>query len=221
MKYQIHTIESVTQLIIIDNRLIYAKGLELLCKENMTEVSTTIVSFQEAFKMNDQGFTNGIKLISANGQRKQELRAQVKQFQTMVPTKYTVIYDWKLAFQEISAFLPMGIEGYLSSEFDISELIRCIATLERGSKYISNSLVWSHFENDSVHSDQTYSQLTPLEKKVATNLIEGINVTTISRELNRKISTISTVKRNIFNKLHVENIIELREYLKGNASLIH
>jgi DNA-binding NarL/FixJ family response regulator len=48
---------------------------------------------------------------------------------------------------------------------------------------------------------------------VAQYLAEGMQTSWIAHKLNRKVSTISTIKSNIFHKLQIDNILKLREQI--------
>lgn len=53
------------------------------------------------------------------------------------------------------------------------------------------------------------SKLSPREQEVADLIIKGISTNDISKKLNIKPNTVSTLKRKIFIKLGVESNVEL------------
>jgi DNA-binding NarL/FixJ family response regulator len=55
-------------------------------------------------------------------------------------------------------------------------------------------------------------KLTPRENQILKLLLQGFKTKEIAIQLNLKSNTISTVKRNIFSKLQVKNIIDIIKY---------
>lgn len=53
------------------------------------------------------------------------------------------------------------------------------------------------------------SKLSPREQEVADLIIEGISTNDISKKLNIKPNTVSTLKKNIFLKLGVDSVVGL------------
>jgi DNA-binding NarL/FixJ family response regulator len=62
---------------------------------------------------------------------------------------------------------------------------------------------------DGPASDQAFKNLSARELEVMTHLVQGKNVSEIADILSVHISTVSTHKANILQKLKVSNVIEL------------
>lgn len=60
------------------------------------------------------------------------------------------------------------------------------------------------------------SKLSPREQEVADLIIDGISTNDISKKLNIKPNTVSTLKKKIFVKLGVDSEVGLFKYLRIN-----
>ncbi|GAA4447827.1 UvrY/SirA/GacA family response regulator transcription factor [Ravibacter arvi] len=117
----------------------------------------------------------------------------------------------KESFENLQAYLNSGISGFLTTASPLDMFDDCLRKLMAGQKYLSpHALEWlldTAFLNKEVHK----LTLTSRESYVARQLAEGLTVSQIAKETNRKVSTISTIKRNVFRKTNTDNIIKLRE----------
>ena len=50
------------------------------------------------------------------------------------------------------------------------------------------------------------------ENLILSKILQGYKTSEIAKQLNLKPNTISTVKKNIFNKLQITNIVEIYKY---------
>lgn len=107
-------------------------------------------------------------------------------------------------------FLKAGAKGYLSKDSSMGEVKTAIEKLLEGGKYISKSLM------DMLVDDVTgknisnpFETLSSREFQIASFLLDGLSLTEISTLLNLQPSTVGTYKSRIFEKLKVNNLIEL------------
>lgn len=108
-------------------------------------------------------------------------------------------------------YLQAGAKGYLHKQTSNSEIKKAIATVFSGGVYMSDNvkdLMLNKMLNQ--HEDQSpLDLLSNREFEVAQLLIYGHGITDISTLLNLQISTVSTYKNRIFEKLNVVNIVQL------------
>jgi two-component system invasion response regulator UvrY len=108
-------------------------------------------------------------------------------------------------------YLKAGAKGYLHKQTSNSEIKKAIATVFSGGIYMSDD-VKDLMVNKMLNHDEDQSPLDILsnrEFEVAQLLIYGHGITDISTLLKLKISTVSTYKNRIFEKLNVINIVQL------------
>lgn len=110
-------------------------------------------------------------------------------------------------------YMKAGAKGYVSKQAPLDEVYKAMAIVLQGRKYISdalaNSLLIESRGNTGV--DNPFQKLSKREYEIVTMLLQGRSVTEISGLLNIANSTIGTYKARLFEKLHVKNLIELKD----------
>ncbi|WP_276834237.1 response regulator transcription factor [Chryseobacterium cucumeris] len=117
-------------------------------------------------------------------------------------------------------FIKAGADGYLSKLSEEEEVREAItAFIEKGeyfSALLRNLLVQFVYNPDLI---SPLNILTKREMEIAELYAEGYGNLEISNSLNIKQNTVSTIKKNIFEKLQIENIVELVELVKTHHKL--
>jgi two-component system, NarL family, invasion response regulator UvrY len=109
-------------------------------------------------------------------------------------------------------FLKMGVKGFLNKESPEEEIKKAIFTVLKGSRYISANLAQLiTAEALDKKEDNPFDELSNREFEVAMRLMKGDSVSSIAESLNLHASTIGTHKAHIFEKLGVQNIIQLAD----------
>jgi DNA-binding NarL/FixJ family response regulator len=122
-------------------------------------------------------------------------------------------YDEKVYAER---YLRAGAKGYLNKETSNKEIKKAIQSVLSGGVYMSNTvkdLMLNRLLNIEV-GQNPLSVLSNREIEVAQLLVIGKGVTEISTALNLQLSTVSTYKNRIFEKLDVSNVVQLIEKFK-------
>lgn len=115
-------------------------------------------------------------------------------------------------------YLQSGVHGYLNKNNSEKELPNAIKSVLNGEKYVSQAVKESLLNKATL--DNTPETGNPLKKlsnrelDVLQSLINGMSLSEIGSSLNLGVSTVSTYKQRIFEKLGIHNIIELVEKVK-------
>ena len=130
---------------------------------------------------------------------------------------YLKVLILTMSSEEIYArkYLQLGVMGFLNKEADNAEIRKAIASVMNNRKYMSAKL--QEIINREAIGGTTgglFENLSARELEVMTHLIEGKNVSEIADVLSIHISTVSTHKANILQKLKVNNVIELTRVAK-------
>jgi DNA-binding NarL/FixJ family response regulator len=109
-------------------------------------------------------------------------------------------------------FLKMGVKGFLNKESPEEEIKKAIWTVLKGNRYISPALA-QIISMDALEKkkDNPFDELSNREFDVAMRLTRGDSVSVIAESLNLHASTVGTHKAHIFEKLNVQNIIQLAD----------
>jgi len=101
-----------------------------------------------------------------------------------------------------------GAFGYIQKGTDDNEIRNAIQNLAIGKKYIPESQVNTFMAGE--HYNNPFDTLSAREQEVMFLLLKGNGLLEISNILDIAITTASTYKRRIFEKLNVANTIELK-----------
>lgn len=124
-------------------------------------------------------------------------------------------------YREMPLYFRAGGWGYVSISYSVDNIKTCLSRLYEGQRFIPYEGVEWILDNhkDILSAKVKYGikskPFTPSELCVAKALIRGKRVSDIARDSDRKISTISTLKRKLMEKVGVDNIIELRTVMQS------
>jgi DNA-binding NarL/FixJ family response regulator len=123
-----------------------------------------------------------------------------------------------MSSEEIYAnkYLQLGALGFVNKESDATEIRRAITTVMSNRKYFSPKLeeIITRQAIEGSPAKSAFENLSTRELEVMTHLVEGRNVSEIAGILSVHISTVSTHKASILQKLKVKNVIELTTLVK-------
>lgn len=113
-------------------------------------------------------------------------------------------------------YINAGANGFLSKLSEENEIKDAILKIHQTGKYISSitqSLLIDSLHNRSIINP--LQKLTERELEIAEMYAKGRGNLEIANILNVKQNTISTIKKRIFDKLHIENVVDLSDLIKN------
>jgi two-component system, NarL family, invasion response regulator UvrY len=123
-----------------------------------------------------------------------------------------------MSSEEIYAkkYLQLGALGFINKDSDAVEIRKAITSVMNNRKYMSPKLqeMFTREAIEGTPAGNSFENLSARELEVMTHLVEGRNVSEIADILSIHISTASTHKANILQKLKVNNIVELTTLVK-------
>ena len=138
--------------------------------------------------------------------------ALVKLISSEYPSLPVLVYS--MASEQIYALRVMkaGAKGFLTKDAPLEELKKAVELLLNQKKYISQAIV-QLLANQSLfdQNDNPFSKLSPREFQITTLLLQGKSISEIANELKVEVSTASTHKARLLNKLGVKNLLGLKE----------
>lgn len=115
-------------------------------------------------------------------------------------------------------YLSAGANGYLQKDKDEKEIINAIkSVIEKGryvSKVLSDHLLENILSGKKGNSENPLHQLSSREMEIANLLLQGNTLSEIARILNIQLSTASTYKTRLYEKLKVNQIVDLIDIFK-------
>lgn len=107
--------------------------------------------------------------------------------------------------------LHIGIDGFLPKTGDNGTLVEAIRSVAAGYEYFGTDTA-RLIERISTAKKASESLFTPREMDVIRLSCQGLQYKEIAGELGIKYLTVVTIKNNIFNKLGINNTVELVLY---------
>lgn len=114
-------------------------------------------------------------------------------------------------------FINAGANGFLSKLSEEEEVKQAILKMLSHGEYISPAtqiLLMNSLHNRNLINP--LFSLTERERQIAEMYAEGLGNLEIANRLDVKQNTVSTIKKRIFDKLKIENIVELIELIKDH-----
>lgn len=114
-------------------------------------------------------------------------------------------------------FLNAGADGFLSKLNEEEEIAEAIKKMYTHGSYISEvtqALLRNSISNPTLINPLL--SLTERELQIAEMYAEGLGNLEIANRLDVKQNTVSTIKKRIFDKLKIENIVELIDLMKNH-----
>lgn len=114
-------------------------------------------------------------------------------------------------------FINAGANGFLSKLNEEEEIKQAILKMLSHGEYISPAtqmLLMNSLHNRNLIDP--LSSLTERERQIAEMYAEGLGNLEIANRLDVKQNTVSTIKKRIFDKLEIDNIVELIELIKNH-----
>lgn len=118
----------------------------------------------------------------------------------------------------ISQIVEVGVNGFISKDSDVKELLRAIECVYEGVEYfgkdISRLINMVRVANRDKAPD---TEFTARENEIIAMCAKGLTAKEIANEMNISVPTVNTHKNNIFKKLGINNSVELVIYALGKG----
>ncbi|PWJ56906.1 DNA-binding NarL/FixJ family response regulator [Dyadobacter jejuensis] len=208
-------------ILLIEQYPILRAGLKYFLEAEFKNILTLESESLSYLPHDETGQRPNILILGLNEQHRSESLENMKQWKKRFPDCRVILYDeGEMDVQTISNYLRIGISGYISKEASSTELGECVRIIANGGKYISSTdlLSWMfdkpRSKNRKISRAKGTVRLSNRETEIADYLADGKGTTWIARKLDRKPSTISTIKGSIYHKLSVSNALELRDCVR-------
>jgi DNA-binding NarL/FixJ family response regulator len=220
LNHKINISPNMTQnpkVLIIEDHDIVVSALTIVLKENFQKFTLQKAgSFPKGLKMLGDALYDLIILdVDVPGSESYAMIGRLRNVQKNVRI---LIFTGQDETKHALKFLTAGANGYLSKVAPTEEFGAAIRTVLSDKKYVSDSvqelITASYFEKMHPKPGAQESPLSPREHEVLDLLLEGKWTKDIATELKLKLTTVSTHKTRIFQKLEVDNVIDLFKKMK-------
>ncbi|MBL7954348.1 MAG: response regulator transcription factor [Flavobacteriales bacterium] len=113
--------------------------------------------------------------------------------------------------------IALGCAGYLNKEAPEDEVIKAIRHVLDGKVYIGHGLEMQSLDRGGTHERSPFERLSKQELLVLDHILAGLGVKEISQRMGIGISTAATYKARLFEKLDVQNALELQTLVNAHG----
>ena len=207
--------ETITVLLADDHSLI-RQGIMLILEE--IEVDAKVTQASNLQQITEQISANKIDIavIDAHFPDGNSITI-LPEIKTLAPEIRILIFTGIDEAANALKFLKAGANGFISKMSEEEEIKNAILTIMKDGEYLSpqtQSLLMNSMRNSKAINP--LFRLTERELQIAKMYASGNCNLEIANQLDVKQNTVSTIKRRIFEKLEIENIVELIQILQDN-----
>lgn len=134
--------------------------------------------------------------------------AEVANLRRAFPTSHIILYGGKATFETLIPFIGLGAVGYVAAQSELEGLSLCIKAVTSGKLCLGLPTKPVIGMPESSLTAFRH-KLSRRENEIADYMLLGMGTSQIGSLINRRISTVSTIKKRIFDKLEITNVLEL------------
>jgi len=199
------------KVLIADDHSVVRQGVSLILKEAFEEIelahAETIKDTVDILK--NKVFDLLLLDINLPGGDSVDMIDKIRAVQDKIKILMFSAYDEE---QYALRYIHAGVQGYLNKLSSEDKIIEAVNAVLKGEKYISNKVKDRIFENAiNKLPDNPLDSLSNRELQIANLLAKGEGNLEIANKLDIRMSTVSTYKSRIFEKMGVNNVVSLVE----------
>jgi len=202
------------KMLIADDHYIVRTGLTFLLKSLFVQVE--IDECRDGLGVWEKVQANDYDLLILDiSMPATDLFTLIRQILAVRPKQKMLILTMSSEMIFAKKYLQLGVRGFINKEAPPAEITMAITSVLNNRRYIS-SRVRDTLTLEMLDSPakSLFDTLSERELEIMNYLIDGRNVSEIAKMLAIHISTVSTHKANILQKLGVPNVVELSKMVQ-------
>lgn len=197
--------------LLVDDHKLIRVGLKLLIKREFPEVTIDEAEEgTEVFNLLRQNEYDAL-LLDINFPGSTGL-PYFEQLITQYPEMKVIVLSYLPPKVYGMRYIKAGAKAYIDKADTETVLVKCLHAVLSGKRYLTEELIEQMaskaFDNDEVNP---FDALSNREVEIVRLMLEGESQKDIKKSLNIQSSTIGTHKQNIFKKLDVANVLDLKK----------
>ncbi|MBS7254104.1 response regulator transcription factor [Flavobacterium branchiicola] len=202
------------KILIVDDHLVVRNGVAMVLEKQIEDVAISNAEdfFEAIALLKDFPFDLIILDINIPGGKSTGMISDIRAIQ---PTVKILVFSAHEEEQYALKYISAGANGYLNKLCSEEKMMFAINSIFETSTYISSEILALLLETK--HTQKSINPKEVLSKReiqIAELLIEGNGNLEISNKLNIHMSTVSTYKARVFEKLKITNLVELINLFK-------
>ncbi len=205
------------RILIADDHAILRRGLKEILVDEFEDAILGEAGMHKKFlpKSRPQAWDRVILDITMPGRSGLDLLRDLKQLQPELPV---LVLSMHPEDQYAKRVLRSGAAGYMNKETAPKELVTAIRKVLAGGRYVSAALAEKLASDLSADSARLpHERLSDREFEILRMIASGKTVSQIAEELHLSVTTVSTHRARILEKMDMANNAELMRYAMINA----
>jgi DNA-binding NarL/FixJ family response regulator len=197
------------KILIVDDHLVVRTGVSIILEEKIKNiVISTTENFNETLKiLKEKTFDLIILDINIPGGRNTSMIEVIRSIQAEVKILIFSVYEEDT---HACPYIIAGANGYLNKLSDKKKLTGAVETILKTGNYLTPDIIKELVKaSTNKQSINPLDKLSKREKEISELLVQGDGNIEIANKLSIQLTTVSTHKNKIFNKLNIKNIVEL------------
>ncbi len=204
------------KILLVDDHLVVRKGIELIINEEFkNSVVFNAENYEEAIEIMENNSIDLVLLdININGVENIKIMKKLKDIQSEVKILVFSSHDEK---QYGLRYIEQGADGYLNKYCTEDKIVEAIALIIKKGYFYSEAIKEKLLSKSKRKTfANPIDSLSNREYEIATMLINGYGNLEIANKLDIQMSTVSTYKNRVFEKLNITNVVALSDLFKNS-----
>ena len=199
------------RILIVDDHLVVRTGVTIILQNEIDNLNISYASnFLETINLLNHAVFDLIILdINIPGGKNTVMISDIR---SILPDVKILMFSAHEEESYALRYLDAGANGYLNKLSGENKIVGAVKTIIETGKYISpeiaNKLASNELNNCYLNP---FDKLSKREIEIVKLLVKGNGNLEISNHLNIQMSTVSTYKNRVFEKLKLNNLVELIE----------
>lgn len=202
------------EILIVDDHVVVQTGVSIILEEAFPEyIIYTAEDYNELITILYKRHIDLIILdINIPGGKNVDMVQKIK---NIIPSVKILIFSVYNSDTHACPYILAGADGYLNKLCDKEKITSAVDLIIKNGSYIPSEILQDLIKKSTGKEDlNAIDKLSKREMEITELLIEGEGNIEIANKLNINLTTVSTHKNRIFNKLKIKNIIELSNLFK-------
>ena len=199
------------KILIVDDHMVVKTGVSIILNSEINDLDIQFAStFSETLDKVKQ-FSYDLIILDINipGGKNIEMIPEIR---AIVPEVKILMFSAHEEEFYALRCVSAGADGFLNKLSSEEKLIEAVRSIREFGKYLTENLI-DQLNNNLLNDEplNPFDKLSKREIEIANLLVRGDGNLEISNNLGIQMSTVSTYKNRIFEKLKINNLVELIE----------
>lgn len=199
------------KILIVDDHMVVKTGVSIILNSEIDDLDIQFTSTYSETLEKVKQFSYDLIILDINipGGKNIEMIPEIK---AIVPEVKILMFSAHEEEFYALRYVSAGADGFLNKLSSEEKLIEAVRSIRELGKYLTDNLI-DQLNNNLLNDEplNPFDKLSKREIEIANLLVRGDGNLEISNNLGIQMSTVSTYKNRIFEKLKINNLVELIE----------